>query len=58
MTQRRKMRITLKDLKFLHRTSRRQFLKTAAGGMGGVLIADRCLGRSLGGRPAQAQAQP
>jgi len=58
MSERRKKRLTLKDLKPPRGNSRREFLKTAAGGVGGVLIADRFLVRALYGRPAQTQTQP
>jgi len=58
MTGCREKPLTLKDLKSLRRNSRREFLKTAAAGMGGVLVADRFLVRALYARPSQAQAQP
>jgi len=50
-------RITVKDLTSLHPNSRREFLKMAAGGMGGVLIAGRYLVRALYGRPARDSTQ-
>jgi len=60
MTGRQKKRITSKDLACVRRRSRREFLRTAAAGMGGVLVAGRFLVRALYAKPAQAgtQAQP
>ncbi len=60
MIERRDKPLTLKDLAFPRRNSRRGFLKTAAAGMGGLLIADRFLVKGLFAHPspARAQAQP
>ncbi len=58
MILQRKQRMTSKELNALRRRSRREFLKTAAAGMGGVLIADRFLVRALYARPSRAQDQP
>jgi Fe-S-cluster-containing hydrogenase component 2 len=57
MIAHRKRRMTSKELKSLRRNSRRDFLRTAAAGMGGVLIADRFLVRALYARTSPAQGQ-
>jgi len=53
----RKKRLTSKELKALRRSSRREFLKTAAG-MGGGLIAGGFLVRAVAARPYPVQDEP
>jgi len=57
MTKHRDTRLTLPDIKALSGKSRREFLRTAVAGMGGVLIADRFLVRGLQAQPSQTQSQ-
>ncbi|OGD17122.1 MAG: hypothetical protein A2Y69_03075 [Candidatus Aminicenantes bacterium RBG_13_59_9] len=57
MIERRERSLTLRELASRRGKSRREFLRTAAGGMAGALIAGRFLVRALYAHPSPAQGQ-
>jgi Fe-S-cluster-containing hydrogenase component 2 len=57
MTERRSASLTARELAALSGKSRRQFLRIAAGGTAGALIAGRFLVRALHARPSSVQSR-